>query len=65
MKWLSLQWYLYLIDFSDRQFASWNLKEKLECFMCRIKGHPKGVVFYNMSGFEPDMSCKTCGEDLG
>lgn len=31
---------------------------------CRFVGHP-GVVFYNTSGYEPDMRCKRCGEDLG
>lgn len=32
---------------------------------CRIKGHPGGVVFYNPNGYEPDMTCNTCGDDLG
>lgn len=32
---------------------------------CRAKGHPKGVFFYDANGYEPDMHCKTCGEDLG
>jgi len=33
--------------------------------ICRIRGHPYGVVWYNVSGLEPDMSCNNCGEDLG
>jgi hypothetical protein len=32
--------------------------------MCRLKGHPYGVVWYNY-GLEPDMHCKICGDDLG
>jgi hypothetical protein len=24
-----------------------------------------GVVWYNIAGFEPDMTCKNCGDDLG
>lgn len=32
---------------------------------CRILGHPNGVVYYTMTGTEPDMHCKDCGEDLG
>ena len=34
-------------------------------FWCRARGHPCGVVFYNVCGFESDMHCKNCGDDLG
>lgn len=33
--------------------------------ICRWRGHPAGVYFYNVGGTEPDMHCKGCGEDLG
>lgn len=33
-------------------------------FICRMRGHA-GVVFYNCSGYEPDMTCKFCHDDLG
>lgn len=33
--------------------------------VCRFLGHPAGVWFYNPGGFEPDMTCKNCGDDLG
>jgi len=33
--------------------------------VCRAKGHPAGVFFYNVGGCEPDMTCRGCGEDLG
>ncbi len=32
--------------------------------ICRFRGHKDGVVWYNMSGIEPDMHCRNCGEDL-
>lgn len=32
---------------------------------CRWRGHPAGVVWMNVGGFEPDMTCRGCGEDLG
>lgn len=37
----------------------------LERVFCRAKGHPKGEVFFNVYGDEPDHRCRTCGEDLG
>lgn len=36
-----------------------------ERIVCRVKGHPKGEVFYNPGGDEPDHRCQTCGENLG
>ena len=38
---------------------------KLHAMICRIEGHPHGVIWYNVNGFEPDMTCKNCGDDLG
>lgn len=34
-------------------------------FWCRACGHPLGVVYYNATGTEPDMTCKFCDDDLG
>ena len=31
---------------------------------CRMRGHPAGVIWYS-SGWEPNMHCKNCGDDLG
>lgn len=31
---------------------------------CRIQGHKKGVIWYNVSGIEPDMTCRGCGDNL-
>lgn len=33
-------------------------------FWCRLKTHPCGVIYYNPSGFEPDMHCQDCGDEL-
>lgn len=53
--WLTTNWWHYLLDDCE----NWNQ------FRCRMKGHPHGVVYYNPSGYEPDMSCKDCGDELG
>jgi hypothetical protein len=55
MEWFSYWWYKYL--FTDLQ--------DLNQLVCRIKGHPNGIVFYNCGGLEPDTTCKDCGEELG
>ena len=31
---------------------------------CRWRGHPAGVVWHNIGGLEPNMTCKICGDDL-
>ena len=33
--------------------------------LCRYRGHPAGVVWFNPGGYRPDMHCKNCGDDLG
>ena len=63
LNWVNLGWYKYLFSdlksrYNDERF--W----KLRMIYCRIRGHA-GVVWYNANGFEPDMTCKNCGEDLG
>jgi hypothetical protein len=60
MKWLNWRWYTYL-------FAKPSGYQKLTrvMFCCRIKGHPRGIVYYNPYGLEPDGHCKDCGEDIG
>jgi hypothetical protein len=32
--------------------------------ICRWRGHKDGVIWTNITGLEPDMHCKNCGEDL-
>jgi len=58
-RWFYPSWYQYLLEQPYRQKRTWAM------VWCRVKGHPYGVVWYNLSGDEPDMSCNGCGEDLG
>jgi len=37
----------------------------LRAIFCRMGQHKAGVWWFNMGGFEPDMHCKNCGDDLG
>lgn len=60
MVWFSRLWYKYL--FTELDWCDGYL-HKLKVIHCRIKGHPAGPVWYS-SGFEPDMSCKNCGDEL-
>jgi hypothetical protein len=58
LKWFTIGWYKYIFEKP--------LGEKpLKRIICRTKGHPNGVVWYNVSGTEPNMTCVDCGEDLG
>lgn len=38
---------------------------RLATMLCRLRGHPAGVGWYNSMGTEPNMHCRTCGDDLG
>lgn len=38
---------------------------RIQRILCRLRGHPNGQVFYNPNGYEPDTSCKDCGEEIG
>jgi hypothetical protein len=61
-KWFTLYWYYYL--FTDLKWTE-GFKHKLQVIRCRIKGHPRGPVYYTGSTtLEPDMSCKDCGDEL-
>jgi len=64
--WIHLQWFSkwywkYLLEKSrDPHYTTrWNR------FKCRVEHHPEGVWWYNVGGTEPNMRCKTCGDDLG
>lgn len=47
---------------SELMDVNWYARLKRE--MCGRSGHAS-VVFYNPMGFEPDMTCTRCGEDIG
>ena len=55
MAWFAQAWWDYLLA----KPASWLT------FWCRLRGHPYGVIWYNLQGTEPDMTCTNCGDDLG
>ena len=56
------EWIKYL--FARR--GAWGSEVSwLTVIICRLKGHPHPVVWYNGSGYEPDMTCWNCGDDLG
>lgn len=56
----------YCVEGLPGLIQSEGLAFALRRMVCRLYGHqPHGVVWYNPGGFEPDMSCRNCGEDLG
>lgn len=61
LKWFTYWWYEYL--FGNGLFRD-GFKYGIERLICRYRGHPCGVVFYNPSGWEPDYSCKNCGDEI-
>lgn len=60
MHWINIDWWKYLLsEPSSCEDSRWR------AFWCRARGHPYGVVWYTLYGYEPDMHCKNCGDDLG
>lgn len=55
----NLNFWKYLLKKKSKDY-SW-----FEVIKCRYQGHERGVVWYNTHGYEPDMTCKGCGDDLG
>ena len=55
----------YLFARPAERDSKWPLVDLWRSIHCRLGGHAAGVVWYNPSGFEPDYSCKTCGDFLG
>lgn len=58
MKWFTRGWWGYLFEKKSVDYSWFTV------LRCRIKGHKCGVVWYNTTGLEPDMTCKNCGDDL-
>lgn len=56
--WFQKEWWKYLFTPRNADY-SWT-----KTVWCRMNGHPCGVVWYS-NGWEPDMHCKNCGDDLG
>ncbi len=65
--WTDFWWYWYLFQMpQDLTFTSENpLINYINVIACRMRNHPEGVYWYNPTGFEPDMHCKGCFDDLG
>jgi hypothetical protein len=61
LEWFDKSWWKYLLEKpDDKDYCStWHR------FWCRAAGHPAGVWWHNPGGFEPDTTCKECGDDLG
>ena len=60
IRWLSLDWYHYLFAPINKHYSGW-----LNTLRCRIKGHPRGEVFYNPGALEPNHHCVGCGDEIG
>ena len=56
---LSILYWKYLLGKSSGDLGI------IKTALCRARGHPNGVVWYNFCGSEPDMHCKDCGDNLG
>ena len=54
MPWFTFGWYQFLFE---KPFS-------FEKLVCRIKGHPNGIVFFNVNGLEPDDRCIDCGDHI-
>ena len=59
LKWLNVEWWEYLLEKPSGGTSA------LRAIACRAKGHPCGVMWFNPSGYEPNMTCLNCGDDLG
>lgn len=65
----TLSWWRYLLDMRSGIY-SWNYNKPKygwpgwTKFWCRWRGH-SGVTWFNPGGYEPDMTCERCGDDLG
>ena len=57
--WLSREGRAYLFAPRADTEVSW-----IRVLRCRFRGHV-GPIWYNPSGYEPDMHCRECGDDLG
>ena len=54
-----MEYIKYLFSRKDSDYT-W-----MEVILCRLRNHPAGVIWHNLNGLEPDMTCKGCGDNLG
>ncbi|MCK9597315.1 hypothetical protein M0R19_09090 [Candidatus Pacearchaeota archaeon] len=61
LRWFMPSWYQYLFSKADDPtYTTWYRR-----LWCRINRHPCGSWYFNPSGYEPDYTCKNCGDQLG
>jgi len=53
-RWFTKDWWEYLLEKPLTHTK----------FLCRMKGHPAGIIFFNLGGLEPNDRCKNCGDRL-
>jgi hypothetical protein len=59
-------WADYIFYFGDETGLNGvSLSKKLKAVICRLKGHPRGPIYYTgPTAREPDMRCRNCGDEL-
>ena len=64
---LDIYFYQYLFEKADN--PNWcsdnSIIDWWKRLLCRIKHHPRGEIYYNPGGYEPDGRCKDCGDNIG
>jgi len=54
MKYFNITFWKYLLH------KPFSIKK----FICRLQGHKCGVIWYNLNGTAPNMTCKNCEDYL-
>jgi len=64
--WHHYEWWKYLFSglWYRWRHDYWRLRDLPGVIICRIKNHPCGPIWYNPGGYEPDMTCKNCGDEI-
>lgn len=71
IKWFYIDWWKYILEKPHRDQYDFHkykigfLVERFKIIKCRMRGHKCGVIWHNLYGYEPDMHCKNCGDNLG
>jgi hypothetical protein len=63
-RWVQLLRLGRLVYLFDRPADGWSISNLWVSFNCRRRNHPNGPIYFNPSGWEPDMSCQDCGDEL-
>jgi hypothetical protein len=68
MHWLTRDWWAYLLERPSHYATGYPYgvwwRDWPNRIWCRWHAHPAGPWWYG-NGWEPDMKCKNCGDDLG